>query len=154
MKPLASLLTPWNSGWSKFTWKSKKNFRSKLFGQRYCNLFLQCILDCPDVAAVPKRFPAAGDQHVHDHLGVNQLQEYQIKSRAECPPKIISSSHPHQMTSYPQTEEVWSWACVVLLVLGVGHLRCHEANLRKCFCLFGNWNNSLCSPVLRKVQNS
>ena len=84
----------------------KEFFRTRLLRQRYCNLLLQCILDCPDVAAVPKRFPAAGDQHVHDHLGVNQLQEYQRKSRAECPPKIFINSQHYEMTSYPQTEEV------------------------------------------------
>ena len=84
----------------------KEFFRTRLLRQRYCNLLLQCILDCPDVAAVPKRFPAAGDQHIHDNLGVNQLQEYQRKSRAECPPKIFINSQHYEMTSYPQTEEV------------------------------------------------
>ena len=51
MKSLASLLTPWNSGWSKFTLKSKDllepNYSGKGIATSFFSVFLIALMSLP-----------------------------------------------------------------------------------------------------------
>ena len=111
-----------------------------------CNLLLQCVLDCPDVTAVPKGFPAPGHQHVDNYLGSRSKPYIQyiwyiwwftplvlgfVPIGVDLYTKSINTT-----AAYPQAEKVWGRAGIVLLVLSVGDLGCHEPHLRQ-ICIVG-----------------